>query len=283
MGRRRGPHPRRRWRRRRRLPPGLLSAGAGRGAAGFALATPGSFGSNGTGDRGFAPIRPGRLLGPSWTKDWARPCRPARRGSGPGRPRRRSRWVPALARARPRLRTTAPGVRVPPPRAARLGSAALGSGSAASVGAFCVGTLARPRRSRRAPRATRPGSPERLPGRYPRSRRRDARARAAMTRATRLAHMPPRAPRRLLLRADLPLLRYAARTGPALAVDVLAVNIDHATESMCDALGARALGSCRRGRGSFAPRGVVDVARGKPESPARVRSRRRRVSVRALL
>ena len=183
-------------------------------ATGFDWAAPGSFGSDGTGDRGFAPIRPG--VGVSVVCDPLSDAVPPDEGIG-----RAGAARPAAVRGaradvrggcplRGRVRGSEPlhlGVHaVPPPRAARVGSAALVSGSAVSVGAFCV----EPSRGggRRAPRATGPGPPERLPGRYPQSRRR-GRARARrQRRARRASPTCPRAPRRLLLR-DLPLLRYA--------------------------------------------------------------------------
>ena len=225
-----------------------------------------------------APIRPG--VAPLATRSRAVPP-----DEGIGRARAARPAAVRGARAdvrggcplRGRVRGSEPlhlGVHVPPPRAARVGSAALVSGSASSVGAVSVepsrrrGDLAA--RPRHGPRTagTAPGA---IP---PIETTGIARARAAMTRAARLAHMPPRAPAPTVARSPAATLRCV--NAPALAVDVLAVNIDHATESMCATLSVRA-------RARFVPArsrerlGVPWRGRccaGKPREPAaRVRSR----------
>ena len=250
-------------------------------ATGFDWAAPGSFGSDGTGDRGFAPIRPG-VASPSFATRSARAVPPdegiGRAGAArPAAVRGARADVRGGCPLRGRVRGSEPlhlGVHVPPPRAARVGSAALVSGSASSVGAVSVepsrrrGDLA----ARRAPRAPdrRNGSRGDTPNRDDGDR---ARARAAMTRAARLAHMPPRAPAPTVARSPAATLRCV--NAPALAVDVLAVNIDHATESMCATLSVRA-------RARFVParsRECLGASRcgrccaGKPREPAaRVRS-----------
>ena len=184
LGRRRGrgPHPRRRRRRRRRLPPGLpLLALLGRGVrlrgARFVRIR----------RDGRSRVRPDPprvvcLVPPDEGIGRARAARPAAvRGRGA-----RADVRGGCPRSRGRVRGSEPlhlGVRVPPPRAARLGSAALGSGSAVSVGAFCVepsrgrGDLA----ARHAPRAPDPrngsrgDTPDRDDGDRARARRHDAR------------------------------------------------------------------------------------------------------------
>ena len=249
-------------------------------ATGFDWAAPGSFGSDGTGDRGFAPIRPG-VASPSFaTRSAARSLLTKGLGAPvpPGPPRfgapvptfaagarcvgasaapNHCTWGSTSLRPAPRA-SEAP--RWSPVRPPPLGPSPLNPRVAAAIS---------PRAARHGPRTagTAPGA---IP---PIETTGIARARAAMTRAARLAHMPPRAPAPTVARSPAATLRCV--NAPALAVDVLAVNIDHATESMCATLSVRA-------RARFVParsRECLGASRcgrccaGKPREPAaRVRS-----------
>ena len=178
-------------------------------AAGFACAVPGSFGSDGTGDRGFAPLRPGSFAWSLLTKGLGAPVPPGPPRFGAGAPAptfaagARARagasaapnhctWGSASLRPAPRV-SEAP--RWAPVRPSPSGPSALNPRAAAAI----------------SPRATRhgPRTPGTAPGAIPPIETTGiARARAAMTRATRLAHMPPRAPAPTTV-ARSPAARYA--------------------------------------------------------------------------
>ena len=249
--------------------------------AGFTWAPPCSFGFDGTGDRGFAPARPGAPSSATRSAFWSL----LRKGLGapvpPGPPRLgapgpRFAAGPAPLRvgasAAPNHCTWGSTSLRPAPRASEAPrwSPVRPPPSAPSPLNPLVAAAISPRATRHGPRT--PGT---APGAIPPIETTGiARARAAMTRAARLAHMPPRAPAPARARSPAATLRcvYA----PALTVDVLAVNIDHATESMCATLSVRA-------RARFVPArsrerlGVPWRGRccaGKPREPAaRVRSR----------